>query len=52
LFQSDADFICHQVNCQGKMGSGLGGADWGTISKMIEEELGADYSVELWRKEG
>lgn len=23
LFDSDADIICHQVNCQGKMGSGV-----------------------------
>lgn len=23
LFETDAKFICHQVNCQGKMGSGV-----------------------------
>lgn len=35
-----------------KIGCGLGGGDWGTIYRMIEHELGTDYIVELWRKEG
>jgi O-acetyl-ADP-ribose deacetylase (regulator of RNase III) len=34
-----------------KIGCGLGGADWRLISWMIVAELGANYSVELWRKE-
>lgn len=32
-----------------KIGCGLGGGDWNTIYKMIELELGEDYTVELWR---
>lgn len=34
-----------------KIGCGLGGGDWETVYHMIEHELGAEYMVELWRKE-
>ena len=25
LLESDCNYICHQVNCQGRMGSGIAG---------------------------
>ncbi len=32
-----------------KIGCGLGGGDWGTVLRLIKEELGATHMVELWR---
>lgn len=32
-----------------KIGCGLGGGDWNTIYKAIEQELSEDHIVELWR---
>lgn len=32
-----------------KIGCGLGGGVWDVIYEMIQDELGRDYTVELWR---
>ena len=37
LLESDCQYICHQVNCQRKMGSG--------IAKQIKEKWYAAYDV-------
>lgn len=42
LLEADVDYICHQVNCQGKMGSG--------IAKSIKEKwpIAYDNYMEMW----
>lgn len=37
IFESDADVICHQVNCKGKMGSG--------VAKQVREKYPLVYSL-------
>lgn len=32
-----------------KIGCGLGGGNWETVYNLIDEVLGHDYTVELWR---
>lgn len=34
------------------IGCGLGGAKWEIIVAMIQEELGNDYEIEVWKYEG
>ena len=34
------------------IGCGLGGAKWEIIVSMIQEELGNDYEIEVWKYEG
>jgi hypothetical protein len=34
------------------IGCGLGGAKWEVIVAMIQEELGNDYEIEVWKYEG
>jgi len=34
-----------------KIGCGLAGGDWGTVYGLIDQILGQQYTVELWRKE-
>ena len=62
IFESGADIICHQVNCQGVMGSGIAKQvrekfPWvyGQYKKMCEEYkdnpkmlLGITYPVKTW----
>lgn len=39
LLESDCEYICHQVNCQGAMGSGIAGAIRRKYPKVYDEYL-------------